>query len=217
MDCGSHGASRSQPPDRPRAAPSPQGLPRPDGPARRHPLNTPAEPEHDLATPWYLAYSKPRQEVLAAQELAKQGYVAYLPQCEKRSKTGRKTASEPQQAMEPMFPRYVFFRLGRPQQSLAPVRSTRGVCTLVSFGLGPVRVAAEIVEQVREIEALRASVDSLNLPPMAVGDHVRLRDERLQALQGLVTAVAGERVTLLLNILGREKCIKVHHSELEIC
>lgn len=52
---------------------------------------------------------------------------------------------------------------------------------------------------------------------MTVGQQVRLRHESLQALQGLVTAVAGERVTLLLNILGRDKCLKVHHSELELC
>lgn len=179
-------------------------------------LNT-LPPPDNTEPPWYLVYSKPRQEFIAAEQLARQGYVAYLPVCEHRTKTGRKAAPAQPGMSEPMFPRYVFFRAGRTQQSLAPVRSTRGVCTLVSFGLGPVTVSPDVIEQVRHAEALRASVDRLNLPPMGVGDQVRLRNESLQALQGLVTAVAGERVTLLLNILGRDKLLKVHHSELELC
>lgn len=179
-------------------------------------MNTLNAPDSAQPT-WYLVYSKPRQEFIAAEQLTRQGYVAYLPVCEHRSKTGRKAAPEQPGTPEPMFPRYVFLQTGRSQQSLAPVRSTRGVCTLVSFGLGPVTVSPDVIEHVRQAEALRASVDQLNLPPMAVGQQVRLRNESLQALQGLVTAVAGERVTLLLNILGRDKCLKVHHSELELC
>lgn len=179
-------------------------------------LNTQNSSDSAQST-WYLVYSKPRQEFIAAEQLNRQGYVTYLPVCEHRTRTGRKASPELQGAAEPMFPRYVFVQTGRAQQSLSPVRSTRGVCTLVSFGFGPVTVSPDVIEHVRHVEALRASVDQLNLPPMTVGQQVRLRHESLQALQGLVTAVAGERVTLLLNILGRDKCLKVHHSELELC
>jgi transcriptional antiterminator RfaH len=166
---------------------------------------------------WYLAYSKPRQEQTVVQELCNQGYQAYAPLRAKRRRLGRSAIGGGAKATEFMFPRYVFFQPGRPGQSIAPVRSTRGVNHLVSFGHGPVRVPAAVVEQVRAVEALLARTEPLGPDPVPVGSHVQLASPELQALHGLVTAVAGERITILLSILGREKSLTVRHDQIQLC
>ena len=166
---------------------------------------------------WYLAYSKPRQEAIAVQQLQNQGYLTYAPLCPVRRKPGRPKPADASPRLEPMFPRYVFLRPGREGQTLTPVRSTRGVCTLVSFGLGPVEVPPEVIANVRVAEQLAHQQNPLGIATVPVGSFVRLADERLQALQGLVTAVSGERITILLNILGREKALTVAHEEVVLC
>ena len=186
-------------------------------------LSDPAAlPSEDWACTWYLAYSQPRQERLAAEQLANQGYVSYLPLCapsrRRRPSAKPATAAVPAPApeLEPMFPRYVFFRRGSPQQGLSPARHTRGVSTLVSFGACPATVRAELVDAVREVERLRRASDADPTPPFRVGDRVRLCDEALQNLQCMVTAVSGQRVSLLLQILGRDKEVCVHHTAVEL-
>ncbi len=182
-------------------------------------LNDAAQPgdacptQDPWSTTWYLAYSKPRLERQAVEQLENQGYVTYLPVClpGRRARSGHGAAL----ALEPMFPRYVFFRRGHPQQALGPARSTRGVSTLVSFGIGPAVISDCLINAVREVERVRRLDDASSASAFKVGDHVRLSRERLQCLEGMVTAVAGERVTLLLRILGRETALRVHCSEVE--
>ena len=55
--------------------------------------------------------------------------------------------------LEPMLPRYVFFKLGSPAQNLSPACSTHGVCTLVSFGQGPAPVHTQLIEHIWSLEA----------------------------------------------------------------
>lgn len=139
---------------------------------------SPVESSRDVsakawADAWYLAYTKPSQERIAAEHLARQGYESYLPLYKKWPKTSSKrtnaapatpktslavspassgfTAGPPGASFEPMFPRYVFFKPASAAQSLSPARSTRGVSTLVSFGLGPAQVDAQLVERIRAL------------------------------------------------------------------
>lgn len=154
---------------------------------------------------------------MALEQLDNQGYLTYAPMSPVRRKLGRVRVAGTGREMEYMFPRYIFVRPGHAGQSISPVRSTRGICTLVSFGEGPVAVRPEIMEQVRTAERLAKELNPLGIEPVPLGTRVRLADERLQALEGLVTAVAGERITILLSILGREKSLTVAHHQVQLC
>jgi len=82
---------------------------------------------------WYLVHTKPRQEKFALQNLEQQGYQCYLPTLlTEILRQGSLTVKN-----EPLFPRYLFIRLGQgpATQSWAPIRSTKGVSRVVSFGL----------------------------------------------------------------------------------
>ncbi len=185
---------------------------------------TPAEPEHaDPASPWYLVFTKPRQEYVAQFNLVQQGFEVYLPLF-KTWPTGRKAqaglpagaAAGDQAVFEPLFARYVFFKPGNARQSIAAARSTRGVSSLVSFGFEPALVQPDTMALIRASEQERNQLDLAQISPFQPGASVRLRGEGLNGLQGLVQSVSAKRVTLLLELLGREQVLSVEHHQIEM-
>ena len=82
---------------------------------------------------WYAIHTKPRQEDLAAEHLRRQEFEVYLP----RIKQPRRYRGRWRDAIEPLFPRYLFIRLELGSENVAPIRSTRGVTKLVSFNGQP--------------------------------------------------------------------------------
>lgn len=187
---------------------------------------------------WYVVHTKPRLEATAREHLLRQEFEVYLPMFKvfkpPRSDGRRRTrAQAPENAqgshnpariakaastaastealtvLEPMFPRYLFLRPTRPTQSLASVRSTQGVSRLVMFGNQPARLAQAIVDGIRQAEALREHADLPQISPYQPGTAVRLLDPALGGLQALVQAVSKDRVTLLLEILGRPQLVSV--------
>jgi transcriptional antiterminator RfaH len=161
--------------------------------------------------PWYLAYTRPRSEAVAAQQLARQGYEAYLP-LYKTLKRGPEGLL-PQRS--PMFPRYLFVRAGRPGQSMAPVRSTVGVSHIVRFGFTPATVSDALLSALRSFEQQREQASPESLASLKPGRRVAVCDGPLKGLEGLVSATACKRVTVLLDVLGRQTRVSVPDHQLE--
>ena len=167
----------------------------------------------EIAVPaWYLAYTRPRMEDTALSNLQRQSFHAYLP----LFKTCRRTAEGLQPTFEAMFPRYVFLQPADARQSLSTVASTRGVCGLVRFGAQPAQVRPEVLQKIREFERVRNQAAIESISPIQSGMRVRMRNGGLKGLEGLVVSVARQRVTFLLELLGREKPVTVEHGELEL-
>lgn len=161
---------------------------------------------------WYVAYTQPKREQTALVNLEQQGFDAYLP----LYKTFKKTPAGSLPVLEPMFPRYVFFRPGKPEQSMSGARSTRGVSFVLSFGFHPALLKAEELRAIQACEAERNRADLGDISPFQPGLQVRLRHCGLQGLEGLVKSVSAKRVTLLLELLGRQKSVTVEHHQLEL-
>jgi transcriptional antiterminator RfaH len=160
---------------------------------------------------WFLAYTRPRLEAVALQNLQQQGFEAYLP----LYKRLKKTESNIETVFEPMFARYVFFRTSRPNQSIAPVRSTRGVAHVVRFGYEIATIRPATLDAIRLLEQERNAVDVAELSSLRPGQVVRFRIPALSGLEGLVKSVSSRRVTVLLELMGRQQAIKVDHHQLE--
>ena len=161
--------------------------------------------------PWHLAYTKPRSEALAAEQLARQGYAAYLP----LYKTFQRGPAGLLPQRSPMFPRYVFFRAGRAGQSIAPVRSTVGVSHVVRFGVTPATVSDTLLDALRAFEQQREQAGPGTLSSLRSGRRVAVCNGPLKGLEGLVSASAGQRITVLLDVLGRQTKVSLptHHLE----
>jgi transcriptional antiterminator RfaH len=153
----------------------------------------------DKDVAWSVVMTKPRQENYAAARLAEQDFSTYLPMVAKRDKLGRKTG------IMPMFPGYCFCGYAA-DQSIAPIRSTPGVISLVRFGLEIAVIQPAVVDRVRRVEAaLQASADAGELKP---GDKVQVIDGPFAGLEGLASRVSAERIDVLMTIMGQAQRIR---------
>lgn len=154
---------------------------------------------------WYLIHTKPRQERCALDNLDSQGYECYLPTLpSERIHQGLLTVSH-----IPLFPRYLFIRLGLDEgaKSWTPIRSTRGVSRLVSFGLEPARVDDGLIELLRAQEASFQTEPERLFNP---GERVHLTEAPFAGIEGIYQMAEGERrVMVLIEILSRPVAVCV--------
>lgn len=154
---------------------------------------------------WYLVHTKPRQEKCALENLERRGYECYLPVFpkEKLRQNGVSIANEP------LFPRYLFIRLGQghADQSWTPIRSTKGVSQLVRFGVNPAKAQDALIERLRATEA---AVQSNPERLFTLGEQVRLTDGAFVGIEGVYQMADGERrVMVLIELMGKPVVMKV--------
>lgn len=153
---------------------------------------------------WYLVQCKPRQAPRALEHLERQGYECLLP----LQQVMRLHKGKLQQLSEPLFPGYLFIHLDKMEDNWLPIRSTRGVNQIVSFGDYPTPVPNAVIGQLANRETPMLAVFS-------EGDRVQIDDPNLQQLEAIFLSKDGnDRVLLLLNILQRELTISLPITKL---
>lgn len=163
----------------------------------------PLQPSH---ANWFAVYTKPRQEQTAIEHLERQGFNCFLPLAVNPYQ--RRSARKPR--IEPLFPRYLFLHAVPDQQSLGPVRSTRGVCSLVRFGKQLATLPERVIETIDRRRDPETGLIKLDPVPVRVGDKVKVFDGPLAGLQGIFRARKGEnRALLLMSMLGTESTVEV--------
>ncbi|MBI1423187.1 MAG: hypothetical protein GC149_06960 [Gammaproteobacteria bacterium] len=95
---------------------------------------------------WFVVYTKPRKEFIAVENLVRQGFTAYCPQTIQPKRRRKRW----QNVSEPLFPRYLFVRMG--MNNLALIRSTLGLVGLVRFGNEPAVVPQMVIEAIQRQE-----------------------------------------------------------------
>jgi len=148
---------------------------------------------------WFLVHTKPRLERVALENLQNQGYPCYLPmRRHEKVRAGALAVAD-----EPLFPRYLFVALGDTLQdrSWLPIRSTRGVNRLVSFGTQPARVPDALVAALRQHEASeQGSVVRL----FESGERVCITEGPFVGVQGIYQQDDGDRrVMVLIELMSR--------------
>jgi transcriptional antiterminator RfaH len=152
------------------------------------------------ATPaWYLVHCKPRQDERAEENLLRQGYICYRPQHgRERVVKGRRLT-----IAESLFPGYLFIQLAA-DANWSPLRSTRGVNRIVSFGGVPLRLDDSLITHLQQRTAMTIK------PELAAGDSVRITQGGFAELDAIFVSMDGEqRVILLLNMLNHEQKISM--------
>jgi transcriptional antiterminator RfaH len=155
---------------------------------------------------WFVVYTKPRQEHIAFENLERQGFRCFLPM----AINPYQRRSEKILRIDPLFPRYLFLKANADQQSLGPVRSTRGVATLVRFGMELARLPEVVIKAVNS--RCDPETGLVKLDPVAAvpGDKVKVFDGPLAGLEGIFKERKGEKRALLLaSLLGTESTIEV--------
>ncbi|MBW8073473.1 MAG: transcription/translation regulatory transformer protein RfaH [Ferrovum sp.] len=154
---------------------------------------------------WYLLHTRPRQEKVAHQNLLQQGYENVLPLLTtEKVHRGRMVIIE-----EPLFPRYLFVRLGQDLsgKSWAPLRSTRGVSRLVTFGNQPAHVEDTMVEALQARSALQQQHPQRLFSP---GDAVAIDAGPFKGLEAIYQMTDGEhRALVLIELLCKPTTLRI--------
>ena len=161
---------------------------------------------------WYVVHTKPHKETLAVKNLERQGFNAYCPetiQSKRRSKCWQKI-------VEPLFPRYLFVQLSMGVDNFAPIRSTLGVLGLVKFGSQPAVISESAIAVIQTQEnELKRNCDKQ--PNWQTGDLLEILEGPFSGMKGVFFKEEGlERVSLLLDILGKQNCVTVDRDLLTL-
>lgn len=153
----------------------------------------------DSSLGWYVVSTLPNQEARAQLNLARQGFLAWLPAFQRARRHARRVET----VSSPMFPGYLFVRLDVARQAWSRINSTYGIRKLICRGETPSRLPDGFVE------ALRADVDEgrLQAPEdrLDPGAALRVIDGPFADCIGtLLSSASRDRVTLLLKVLGRD-------------
>jgi transcriptional antiterminator RfaH len=160
--------------------------------------------------PWYVVHTKPRQELVALENLERQGYCCYLPQFKLKKPKARKLIV----IDEPMFPRYLFIGADAlfEKKGTSFIRSTKGVHELVRFGTEPAQIRFELLQGIFDREQAQHSSPS---EPFQTGDCVRVVDGPLAGLETIYQAQTGEeRSMILLKLLNRPVQVQIATAQL---
>jgi transcriptional antiterminator RfaH len=160
---------------------------------------------------WYLVYTKPRQEKCALENLQWQGYECYFPTMPaEKLRLGKISTTQ-----QPLFPRYLFIRLGQgpSAQSWTPIRSTKGVSRLVTFGNIPAKVDDALIDVLRSQESV-AQIEPERL--FKSGERVRITTAPFADIEGIYQMTdADQRVMVLIELMSKPVKIMVSPSALK--
>ncbi|MEE4379904.1 MAG: transcription/translation regulatory transformer protein RfaH [Candidatus Competibacteraceae bacterium] len=160
---------------------------------------------------WYVAHTKPRQELRAKDHLERQGFKCFLPLIKQK----RIRKSQRIERIEAFFPRYMFLHLDLARDGISPIRSTQGVIGLVRFGDRVADVPEPLIENL--LAAIDAQSGLIGIPERTFkqGEAVVIETGSFAGLQGIFQAPRGEdRAAILLEILGSSREVVVARDAL---
>lgn len=168
--------------------------------------------EDCLDAHWYLVQSKPRQEFKAATELENQGYQVFVPVVESE----KIKANKLQSVIEPLFSRYLFIHLNKTSDNWSPIRSTKGVSSIVRFGGHAARVSEALISELRSFlldMPIKASFSCRDAIEVSSGPFKSLNG----IFQNLRQIPDGEvRAMVLIELMGKQQLLELQPSELRM-
>ncbi len=160
---------------------------------------------------WFVAYVKPRQEEAVCWRLRLRGIATFLP----RLLVQRRHGSRRWEAVEPLFPGYMFLQTTGDPAALYRARWTPGVKRLLGAEEDPTPVEDEVLAYLRERMGDRGYI--VPRRELVPGTRVRFREGPFALLEGVIDRPASraERVRVLLRLCGVVVPVEVRLEELE--
>lgn len=176
------------------------------------PENLNSGSSNGLTAHWYAIHTKPREEERAILFLARKDVLTFLP----RLLVNRRHGSHRWQAVEPLFPGYLFARFAPEPYIVEAVRWTPGVKQLLWDGTEPVPVPDDVVEYLQ----WRSAESGLIVPGprLKYGMRVRITSGPLEHLEGIIERPPSsrQRVRVLLELLNTHVPVEADAEDLEV-
>ena len=161
---------------------------------------------------WYVIHTLSHQEFRAEFNLKRQGYSVYLP----KYLGTRNHARKIEKIAKPLFPGYLFIILDLSSDAISYINSTFGVNKLVALGGNPNMLPVSVIENLKAQEDSKGNLDIIISSTYKIGDKVKINGGALKGSNALFMGISDkERVSVLLNILGRKLNITVPSLSLQ--
>lgn len=166
---------------------------------------------------WHVATTLPFSELTAEREIAKRGLQAFNPKCE-IAKTIR---NREQITRMPYFSGYVFINFDVEQDDWEIINTRRGVRQLIYASPGrPAKVHPEAMKFLLEKcngDCVGAEhVDRALSRLIPIGTEAKITGGPFMGYSGTVKWQQGDRIKLLMHILGTEQSIKFQTKQIEV-
>ncbi len=154
---------------------------------------------------WYLIQSKPKLELVALENLNNQGYECYLPMMNVEKQVQKKIQIQ----KTPLFPRYLFINLDNDffAKSWVPIRSTKGVSTLVRFGAEPAKISEDLIEIIR----FKENRHQANIEPLfKQGEILKILNGPFKGFESIYQGMDDQmRVIVLFEFMNKSTTISI--------
>jgi len=156
---------------------------------------------------WFALQIRSRWEGTAAGLLRGKGLETLLP----TYTTKRKWSDRYKVVESPLFPGYLFCRFD--VHNRLPVLITPGVISVVGRGKTP--VAVDDAEILSIQAAIRSGIHMEPWPYVEIGERVRIKDDVLDGMEGILTSFKGShRVVISVTLLRRSVALEIDRSRI---
>ena len=163
-------------------------------------------------TRWYVAYTQPGKENLAAGQLIAQGFKTYLPKYQKKICHARKVKN----IRAPLFPRYLFVKIDLDCSPWRAINGTRGISYLLTMGEKPSAVPSGIVEEIKSRESQQKLIELEPFITYDPGDSLEITAGALSRQFGnFIRVDTNQRIVMLLQLLGRELEVRLQPEDVQ--
>lgn len=164
---------------------------------------------------WYVVLTKPKQELRAEEHLRAQGGEVFLPRIAlEKMRKGKRV-----NVIESLFPGYLFVNVEGCEHLVGSIRSTRGVRQLLRFGIEPIEIRQDLIDDLRcRCGDVSASGENLSGNIQAVfkeGQFVEITSGPFKDYQAIFKQFDGEqRAIILLGLLNQQQELLVEIQQL---
>src|SRR5580692_4877532 len=154
---------------------------------------------------WFALQIRSRWEGTTADLLRGKGLETLLP----TYTTKRKWSDRFKVVESPLFPGYVFCRFDI--HNRLPVLITPGVISVVGMGKTP--IAVDDAEILSIQTAIESGIHMEPWPYVEIGERVRIKDDVLDGMEGILTSFKGShRVVISVSLLRRSVALEIDRS-----
>lgn len=158
---------------------------------------------------WFAVQVRTRWEKSTATLLAGKGYDIILP----TYKVKKRWSGQLKNIDSPLFPGYVFCRFDAVKR--LPILVTPGVIAVVGRGRNPIPVEDEEISAIQAVVASGISAEPW--PYLEVGQRVRIDDDALRGLEGILIGFKGShRIVVSVSLLRRSVALEIERTRVSL-
>jgi transcription antitermination factor NusG len=155
---------------------------------------------------WFALQVRVRWEASATAALSGKGYETLLPTC----RSQRRWTGRHKEVNSPLFPGYVFCRFDVSRR--LPILVTPGVIAVVGRGRVPVPVEESEISAIQTL--VSSGLPAEPWPYLEIGQRVRIEDDALYGLEGILIRFKGtRRIVVSVSLLRRSVALEIDRAQ----